>query len=56
MAAPLSLKAARGRPRFWKACDRPWAMISAVYADRRTMPSGSVFPRIRGAQHVIGSA
>ena len=28
----------------------------AVYADRRTMPSGSVFPRIRGAQHMIGSA
>jgi putative transposase len=27
-----------------------------VYADRRTMPSESVFPRIRGAQHVIGSA
>jgi len=28
----------------------------AVYADRRTMPSGLVFPRIRRGGHVIGSA
>ena len=27
-----------------------------VYAARRTMPSGHVFPRIRGERHVIGSA
>jgi len=27
-----------------------------VYADRRTMPNGLVFPRIRGDQYVIGSA
>jgi transposase len=27
-----------------------------VYADRRTMPSGLVFPRIRGDRYVIGSA
>ena len=31
MAAPLSLNAARGRPRFWNACDRPWATFSAFY-------------------------
>ena len=30
MAAPLSLSAERGSPRFWKAWLRPWAMISAV--------------------------
>ena len=29
MAAPLSLMAARGRPRFCIACDRPCAMFSA---------------------------
>jgi hypothetical protein len=28
----------------------------AVYAARRTMPNGLVFPRIRGDRHVIGSA
>jgi hypothetical protein len=28
----------------------------AVYADRRTMPNGLVFPRIRSDQYVIGSA
>ena len=28
----------------------------AVYADRRTMPSGPVFPRIPRDRHVIGSA
>jgi transposase len=27
-----------------------------VYADRRTMPSGPVFPRIPCDRHVIGSA
>jgi hypothetical protein len=27
-----------------------------VYAARRTMPNGLVFPRIRGDRHVIGSA
>src|SRR6516162_5557323 len=32
IAAPLSLSAARGRPRFWNACDRPCAMTSAVSA------------------------
>jgi hypothetical protein len=28
----------------------------AVYAARRTMPNGLVFPSIRGDGHVIGSA
>ena len=28
----------------------------AIYADRRTMTNGLVFPRIRGDQYVIGSA
>jgi hypothetical protein len=28
----------------------------AVYAARRTMPNGLVFPRIRGDRYVIGSA
>jgi hypothetical protein len=28
----------------------------AVYAERRTMPNGHVFPRIRGDRRLIGSA
>ena len=32
------------------------ARHNAVYAARRTMPNGLVFPRIRGDRHVIGSA
>jgi transposase len=32
------------------------ARHKAVYAARRTMPNGLVFPRIRGDRHVIGSA
>jgi hypothetical protein len=32
------------------------ARHKAVYAARRTMPNGFVFPRIRRDRHVIGSA
>jgi transposase len=32
------------------------ARHNAIYADRRTMPNGFVFPRIRRDQHVIDSA
>jgi len=32
------------------------ARHKAVYAARRTMPNGLVFPSIRGDGHVIGSA
>ena len=32
------------------------SFILAVYAARRTMPNGFVFPRIRRDRHVIGSA
>src|SRR5271165_4063050 len=32
IALPLSLIAARGRPRFCMACDRPCAMVSALSA------------------------
>jgi transposase len=32
------------------------ARHKAVYAARRTMPNGLVFPRIRRDRHVIGSA
>jgi len=30
IALPLSLMAARGSPRFCIACDKPWAMFSAL--------------------------
>jgi hypothetical protein len=32
------------------------ALSFAVYADRRTMPNGRVFPSILDGWHVIGSA
>ena len=32
------------------------ARHKVLYAARRTMPNGLVFPRIRGDRHVIGSA